>query len=219
MWSPTQMLSRATALVFCLLVSAGAAFPGSEVIDRILAVVNRELITLSDVTAALRFGLVAAPQPGSDVTRVALDALINRQLELGEANRYQPPEPPESQIDARFTSIRSGFATPEAFAIALAQSGLSEDQLRLRLREDLRIDAYLNQRFGAPRQPSDQEVVEYYRAHAAEFSTAAGVRPFAEVRDGIRSRLAAAQRVTLVTEWLEGLRRRTQIADLYVAEK
>jgi hypothetical protein len=190
-----------------------------EVIDRILAVVNRELITLSDVAAAIRLGLVSAPQQGSDPTRAALDALIDRQLELGEANRYQPPEPAESQIQARMEAVRSRFNTPAAFAQALANAGVSEDQLMLRLREDLRIESYLNQRFGVPRPASDQELIDYYRAHTADFSTASGVRPFAEVREEIRARLSALQRASLVADWLTSLKRRTEIADLYVSSK
>jgi hypothetical protein len=190
-----------------------------EVIDRILAVVNRELITLSDVAAAIRLGLVSVPQDGSDSTRAVLDTLIDRQLELGETNRYQPPEPPESQIQARMAAVRTRFSTPAAFAQALDASGVSEDQLMLRLREDLRIEAYLNQRFGVSRPPSDQELIEYYRAHTADFSTAAGARPFAEVREQIRARLSALQRASLVADWLTGLRRRTEIADLYVSSK
>jgi hypothetical protein len=208
---------RAVALVVVaiLLPAAGRA----EVIDRILAVVDRELLTLSDVAAALRLGLVDPPSSGADAVRATLDALIARQLELGEATRYQPPEPPQAQIQARLDAVRSRFRTPSEFEQALVQTGLSEDQLRLRFRDDLRIEAYLNQRFGAARQPSEQEVVEYYRAHAADFSTAAGVRPFADVRDDLRSRLAALQRTTLIKEWLEGLRRRTEVTDLYVADR
>jgi hypothetical protein len=194
--------------------------PGrAEIIDRILAVVDHELIMLSDVAAALRLGLVAPPQADADQVRGALDALITRQLELGEANRYQPPEPSPAEIQTRLDAARSRFRTLAEFEQAVVQAGLSDDQLRLRLRDDLRIEAYLNQRFGAARQPSEQELVEYYRAHADEFSTATGVRPFAAVRDDIRSRLAVTQRATLVTDWLEGLRRRTEITDLYVAAK
>ena len=208
-----------TALALGAAVSLMPAAARGEVIDRILAVVNRELITLSDVAAAIRLGLVPAPQQGSDPTRAVLDALIDRQLELGEANRYQPPEPAESQIQARMEAVRSRFNTPAAFAQALANSGLSEDQLMLRLREDLRIEAYLNQRFGVPRPASDQELIDYYRAHTADFSTASGVRPFAEVREQIRARLSALQRASLVADWLTSLKRRTEIADLYVSSK
>jgi peptidyl-prolyl cis-trans isomerase SurA len=210
---------RAHLLSIVLLAAVVTASPHAEVIDRILAVVNHELITLSDVATAIRFGLVAAAPPGSDATRAALDALIDRQLELGEANRYQPPEPPVSQIQARIETVRARFSTPAAFDQALANSGLSEEQLRLRLREDLRIEAYLNQRFGVPRQPADQELVDYYRLHTGEFSTAAGVRAFGQVREEIRARVSALQRTTLVADWLEGLKRRTEIADLYVTGK
>jgi peptidyl-prolyl cis-trans isomerase SurA len=208
-----------TALALGTAVSLMPAAARGEVIDRILAVVNRELITLSDVAAAIRLGLVSVPQQGSDPTRAVLDALIDRQLELGEANRYQPPEPAESQIQARMEAVRSRFNTPAAFAQALANSGVSEDQLMLRLREDLRIESYLNQRFGVPRLASEQELIDYYRAHTADFSTASGVRPFAEVREQIRARLSALQRASLVADWLTSLKRRTEIADLYVSSK
>jgi len=208
-----------TALALGTAVSLMPAAARGEVIDRILAVVNRELITLSDVAAAIRLGLVSVPQQGSDPIRAVLDALIDRQLELGEANRYQPPEPAESQIQARMEAVRSRFNTPAAFAQALANAGVSEDQLMLRLREDLRIESYLNQRFGVPRPASDQELIDYYRAHTADFSTASGVRPFAEVREEIRARLSALQRASLVADWLTSLKRRTEIADLYVSSK
>jgi hypothetical protein len=208
-----------TALALATSLSLMPAAARGEVIDRILAVVNRELITLSDVAAAIRLGLVSVPQQGSDPTRAVLDALIDRQLELGEANRYQPPEPAGSQIQARMEAVRSRFNTPAAFAQALANSGVSEDQLMLRLREDLRIESYLNQRFGVPRPASEQELIDYYRAHTADFSTPSGVRPFAEVREQIRARLSALQRTSLVADWLTSLKRRTEIADLYVSSK
>jgi peptidyl-prolyl cis-trans isomerase SurA len=189
----------------------------AEVIDRILAVVDRELITMSDVVAAQRLGLAAQPPAGNDPIRHTLDALIERQLELAEANRYMPPEPTAAQIQDALATVSSRFRTAQELEEALAQTGLTPEQLRLRVRDDLRIEAYLNQRFGAAIQPSEQEVVAYYRTHGAELSTAAGVPPLDDVRQAIRSRLAAARRASLATEWLEGLRRRTEIADLYVS--
>ena len=83
-----------------LVLVAAATLPArADVIDRILAVVGRDLITLSDTAAALRLGLVPPPPSGRDVVRTTLDALIARQLELAEANRYQPPEPAAADVD------------------------------------------------------------------------------------------------------------------------
>ena len=207
-------------IALALSLTVTAAIPArADVIDRILAVVGRELITLSDVTAALKLGLVPPPPPGADAVRDTLDALIARQLELVEANRYQPPEPPAADIEARLDAIRSRAGTPEALSATLAQSGLLEEQLRSRLRDDLRIEGFLAQRFGSARQPSDPELQAYYRTHQADYTTAAGVRPFSDVREAIRAEVSATQRSTAISEWLEGLRRRTEIADLYVAAR
>ncbi|MEO7275768.1 MAG: hypothetical protein ABIX28_17050, partial [Vicinamibacterales bacterium] len=192
----------------------------AEVIDRILAVVGRDLITLSDTVAARTFGLVPPPPAGGDVVRTTLDILIARQLELAEANRYQPSEPAAANVDARLDEVRRRAGGPQAWSAALAQSGVSEEQLRLRLRDDLRIDAFLAQRFGSARQPSEPELQAYYQAHQADYpAPGGGVRPFSDVRDAIRTQLSATQRVTLVNEWLDGLRRRTEILDLYVTAK
>ena len=54
----------------------------AQIIDRVLAVVVGEPITLSDVTAAMRLGLVPAPAGSEDRVQAVLKALIERQLQL-----------------------------------------------------------------------------------------------------------------------------------------
>ena len=65
---------------------------GPEIIDRMMAVVAGDLIMMSDVAAAVEFGLVP-PAPAADVTRTVLSQLIDRSLMLAEVERYAPPEP------------------------------------------------------------------------------------------------------------------------------
>ena len=191
-------------------------------IDRILAVVGRDLITLSDRGCGGALGLVPPPPPGRDVVRTTLDALIARQLELAEANRYQPPEPPAASVEARLDEVRAPCRRPARRCGGAGAAGLSEEQLRLRLRDDLRIEAFLAQRFGAARQPSEPGASQaYYQAHAGGLheclaAACARSRMFAS-RSG-RS-WTATQRVATGQRWLDGLRRATEIADLYVAEQ
>ena len=64
----------------------------AEIIDRMLAVVDGQIVTLSDVRAALRFGLVPADVT-TDPIAAALQRLIDRRLMLHEVERYAPPEP------------------------------------------------------------------------------------------------------------------------------
>ena len=120
----------------------------AEVIDRVLAVVGGQLITLSDVTAARDLGLQSvdgAPDP----VRAILSKLIDRELILAEVDRYAPPEPTVETIDREVERVRARFATADALASALARSGIDEKQLREIVREDLRIRAYLDQRFAS----------------------------------------------------------------------
>ena len=142
----------AVACAFWLCIGAGTA--GAEVIDRVLAVVGGELIMLSDVNAARDLGLVT---PGSvgDPIREVLSRLIDRELELAEVERYAPKEPTAEEVEAELQMVQARFASPDAFAAALARSGIDVQRLRERLREDLRIRAYLDQRFStaADRRP------------------------------------------------------------------
>jgi hypothetical protein len=125
-----------------------ACVASAEVVDRVLAVVEGRLILLTDVAAAREFGLEAADGAGDSVEAV-LAKLIDRQLELLEVERYGPPEPAPEVVDAQLTAVQSRFPTPQAFEAALARSGIERPHLREIVRDDLRIRAYMDQRFTA----------------------------------------------------------------------
>jgi hypothetical protein len=203
--------AAAGALAAVLMVGAAAA----QVIDRILAVAEGRLMTLSDVRAVQRFGL-EPPKVAEDPVAAVLDQLIDRQLILIEVERYAPPEPAPAAIDARMSAIRAAFKDALAFETALHETGLTEEELRRYVRDSLRIETYLQQRFAGTIQPGEEEVARYYREHEREFVRDGVPRPFAEVRDEIRARMIVARRETLIQEWLEGLRRRANVVRLYL---
>lgn len=186
----------------------------AQIIDRVLAVVVGEPITLSDVTAAIRFGLVPAPAGGEDRVQAALTALIERQLELIEVNRYVPPEPSAAQVEAALAQVRARFDSQAALETALRDTGVSEAQLRARLRDDVRLETYLRQRFGGSYQPGEEEVARFYRSHESDFIRNGVLRPYEDVREDARQRLIDERAATLVREWIAGLRRRTDVTIL-----
>lgn len=203
-------LSTTALLIVSCLVCAGRA----EVIDRILAVVEGQLITLSDVRAVTRLGLEPVPEQG-DPVRSVLDALIDRQLILVEVERYAPPEPAPAAVDTRIKSIQARYPDMLAFMTTLHQVGMTEEHLRRYVRDALRIEAYLQQRFTATIQPADDEIAGYYRLHEEDYTRDGKPAPYAEVRTQVRARLIEERRDVLVREWLAGLRRRSDIVDLY----
>jgi cytidylate kinase len=123
---------------------------------------------------------------------------------LAEVERYAPPEPPAADVDKRVGELRAQAGSQ--FDQILQQTGMSLDQLRRSVRDDLRIDAYLQQRFG-PIAPSEQDILQYYREHAAEFPEAT----FDQAHDRVRAALVAERRAGTIRDWVAGLRRRANI--------
>jgi len=78
-----------------------------------------------------------------------LSKLIDRELILSEVDRYAPPEPTAEAVDREVQRVLARFPSQEALDAALARSGIDEKHLRETLRQDLRMRAYLDQRFTA----------------------------------------------------------------------
>jgi hypothetical protein len=179
----------------------------AEIIDRILAVVDGAIIMQSDVMIATRLGLVpaaGAPDPSS----AALDRLIERQLILSEVDRYAPPDPAEADVERHVADIRSRAGAQ--FDSILLLGGIGLEQLRRDVRDDLRIEAYLQQRFGAI-QPTEEEILQYYRDHSAAFTQNGALRSFDDAHDVARAALIADRRAETIRDWVAGLRRRANI--------
>lgn len=125
------------SLILCV-----AAWQAPATIDRILAVVNGELITLSDVRAVRVLGLAA----GDLSDHAIVEALVERRLVLAEMRRFQTPEPSAGDLAARRAEWdqRMGDADRQAlFSLA----GADEAFLDRWMADDLRQEAYLRHRF------------------------------------------------------------------------
>jgi hypothetical protein len=132
------------------LVLAALVQPG-DLIDRTLAIVGGRTITLSDARTAVALGLVE----GSSVSREVVDRLVDRELMLREADRYEPPEPTPAAIEARLAEVGGRLGSAGERARALASGGFSETRLRAWIRDDLRVAGYLQQRFTADERRQD----------------------------------------------------------------
>jgi hypothetical protein len=121
----------------------------AEIIDRALAVVGGVVITQSDARASAELGLASVEGSG-DPQAAVLAWLVDRQLMLMEVDRSLPPEPTEEAVTQQLQKVRGRFQSEAEFEKVLRRTGVDEMRLRATLRDQLRIDAYLNQRFGSP---------------------------------------------------------------------
>ena len=149
-----------------------------------------------------------APDPIPAVARL----LVDRELVLREVQRYAPAAPAESAVEARLDEIRKRFADAAALTRVLDAHGFSEDRLKAWIRDDLRTQAYLAQRFASASTPSDQEMSAAYARAKGEFDGKA--LSFEQAAPIIRDRLIASRRRELIADWVSDLRRRTDVVIL-----
>lgn len=211
------MSVKSLVMAGALLVALSGTIAAGEIIDRVLAVAGGQIITLSDARAAARLALVPLEADGDPIAS-ALQRLIDRQLMLAEIERYAPPEPSASALDAAVAAMRQRFDDALAFEVALARTSMSPERLRRFVRDTLRIESYQQQRFGSMVQPTDQELVRHYGNHSEAFTVDGVLLPFGAVREGVRARVIQERRAVLVDQWLEGLRRRSNVVVLYLPE-
>jgi hypothetical protein len=194
------------AALVALLLLWPTPVSAQQLLDRVVARVNGAAITLTDVNAAIGLGIIDAARGES----AAIDQLIDRQLVLGEVMRFLPPEPPPAAVavEAGSLSARAGARLTEL----MASTGVDDARIREIARENLRIQAYLNQRFGATVQLTEEEVAQYYRIHPEEFTRSGVLLPFAEAEPLARERASAERRATTVAQWMRDLRSRAEIS-------
>ena len=214
-WALVAVLAAGLGLPLAAAAQSAPAPQEGRVIDRILAIVSGRLILQSDVAAALRLGLVPVPKEG-DRIQGALDRLIERRLMLIEVDRYGPPEPTGVQIDAAVSEIDKRIGSGERLDAILRETGFTLDQLRLYVRDNLRINTYLQQRFGASMSAAEEEILDYYRLHPEQVTRDGALRPFSEVRAQARQALLDERHAMQVRVWLASLRRRTDVNVLYL---
>ncbi len=191
-------------LVLALVTVWLSPLAAQTLLDRVVARVNGSAITLSDVRAATGLGLAAA-EP-----EAALRQMIDRQLLLVEVQRFPPSEPDAAAVDAEAAVLAARAGA--GLAALMQATGIDQARLRETARETLRIRAYLEQRFGADVQVSEDDVDRYYREHPDEFLRDGLLIPFAEAEPLARQRAAVLRRQALIDTWMTDLRSRADVA-------
>ena len=188
------------ALVTVLLVQG-------TVLDRLVAVVSGQPVLQSDLRAARTLDLV--PGAASLDDAALSDRLVVRELMRAEVERFSTTLDIERGVSRQAEA--EGRIAKAGGEAALAVLAISPGRLLAWLEDDARIEQYLRQRFDAAAQPSDDEALTWYQIHERDYLRDGRPRPFAEVRDEVRARIAGERRQALIDEWVAGLRRRATI--------
>ena len=87
------------------------------------------------------------------------------------------------------------------------------------VRETLEARRYVDRRFGASVEPSEEELRDYYARHLERFVRDGRQLDFVEAADDVRTALQNERREQAVATWLDRLRRRSSVVEIYRAPR
>jgi peptidyl-prolyl cis-trans isomerase SurA len=157
----------------------GAKTSHAMVIDRIVAIVNQDIITLSELQKA---ALVASTQQESGTSqnnpnpfnpesmRTLLKSIIEKKLQLQEAQKKGVSlSPDELQTALAEIKRKNDFADDEALERALAEEHLSLEQYKNDLKEQLTLLKLINREIKAGIILEENDLKSYYEEHKERF--------------------------------------------------
>lgn len=202
--------------VLVVLVAIGTAHAAT--IDRIAALVDRQVLTVSEITQMeqLRFFPRATGQSDDDYRRGILDNLIAQALRYRDVERFGAADVSKDAIEARLLEIQKRFATTDEFNVVLQKAELTLDELRALIKRELQVENYIQERFAPMIVVSTDEIESYYKGAFAQQRRQRGlaVPPLADVQEDIRTTLKSSRLQQEVDKWTTELRSRANV-DIY----
>lgn len=161
-------------------VSAPAASTSMQ-LNRVIAVVNGELITMFDLQQHAMPEIIRSGFTGSDRQSVAeRDRIFNQSLETmvldilykQEAERYKiTADDGDVENELRRVMQSNNITDPAEFERQIATQGMTMEELRKRLRDNLVRQRLLGAMVMRKADVTPEEVQAYYNAHVTEYST------------------------------------------------
>ena len=208
-------------LAFILGASWLPSASAGEVIDRIVAIVNGQIILQSDWNEALRYEALLSARTVSDFSdeerRGVLDRLIDQEL-LGEQMKSALfKHATEEEATAQVTQTRQLYpqaATEEGWKRVLASFGLNEKAVIEHVRQQLDLMRLVDAHLRPSVQIDSKSVEAYYRDKFVPQlkQTGGGEVPLSEVSAKIRELLTEEKVSELMVSWLHSLRSESKVS-------
>jgi hypothetical protein len=195
-----------------LFVLATASFLRSqEVVDRIVARVENDIILLSDVRELKEYQELLDGKSESESALV--DRLIDQWIVRSEAQLSRFPEPKDEEIDREVSRVVKSFSSPAEYEARRKQSGLSDAEVRKIVATQLYLSNYLDSRFRPSVQIDEKAVEDFYQNAVVPRAKARGQEPptLDASRDIIQDALVQSDITAQADRWLKETRDRLHV--------
>jgi hypothetical protein len=195
-----------------LLILATAAFlRAQEVVDRIVARVENDVILLSDVRELREYQEMLDGKSESD--SAILDRLIDQWIVRSEAQLSRFPEPKDEEIDREVSRVVKSFSSAEEYEARKKQSGLNDREVRKTVAAQLYLSNYLDSRFRPSVQIDEKAIEDFYQNAVVPRAKARGQEPptLDASRDIIQDALVQSDITEQADRWLKESRDRLRV--------
>ena len=195
-----------------LLILATAAFlRAQEVVDRIVARVENDVILLSDVRELKEYQAMLDGKSESD--SAILDRLIDQWIVRSEAQLSRFPEPKDEEVDREVSRVVKSFSSAEEYETRKKQSGLNDREVRRIVAAQLYLSNYLDSRFRPSVQIDEKAIEDFYQNAVVPRAKARGQEPptLDASRDIIQDALVQSDITEQADRWLKESRDRLRV--------
>jgi hypothetical protein len=194
-----------------LLPATASSLAGQEVVDRIVARVENDIILLSDVRELREYQELVDGK--SETQSAILDRLIDQWIVRSEAELAQFPRPNDSEIDSGVSRVVKSFTSPEEYEARKKQSGLSDGEVRKIVAAQLYLSNYLDSRFRPSAQINEKAIEDFYQNKVVPRAKARGQEPpsLDAARDIIQEALVQSDINEQADRWLKESRARLHV--------
>jgi parvulin-like peptidyl-prolyl isomerase len=196
------------ALLAALGVARSAA---QEIIDRIVARVENDIILLSEVRALSRYQQLVDGKSESDGQ--ILDRLIDQWIVRNEADTAQFPRPSDEDLARGVERVGKSFTSPEEYDARKRQVGLTDAEVRNLVGAQLYLSNYLDSRFRPSAQVSAKDIEDFYQKAVIPRAQVRGQAPpsLDAARDYIQEALVQRSIGEQADRWLNESRARVKV--------
>ena len=209
------MPSRTTILVVAaLLLVAAPWLRAQQLIDRIVARIENDIILLSDIRELSRYQQFVDGKAESDAD--ILNRLIDQWIVRNEAKAALFPQPSEEDINRSLQRLKRSFSSPEAFEERKKQTGLSDEDVLRMLKSQLYLSNYLDTRFRPSIQIGEQAIEDFYKTRVVPRAESRGQTPptLEAAHDFIQEALVQRAINVQADKWLKESRTRVRVDNL-----
>jgi hypothetical protein len=183
-----------------------------QVVDRIVARVDEDIILQSDVDQLARYQLLVDGK--SESQEQILERLIDQWIVRKEAEASRFPAAADADVERGLQRLQRSFAKKEDFDSQREKAGLTEKELRQIVASQTYLTNYLDSRFRAMVQVDERAIRDFYENALIPRAKARGQEPppFENTRDVIQEVLIQRGINEQADKWLKESHARLRIS-------